>query len=111
MTGRGSGGAHGGRDTGSTANTLTRLAYRPVGIVSGLAAGMLAGALFKQLWKLAARDDEAPKATDADRGWTEVVVSAAVKGAVFGGVRAAVDRAGATGFARATGVWPGRTAD
>jgi hypothetical protein len=29
--------------------------------------GMLAGAIFKRLWKLAARKDEALKATDADR--------------------------------------------
>jgi hypothetical protein len=29
--------------------------------------------------------------------------------AVFGVVKALIDRAGATGFARLTGVWPGKT--
>jgi Protein of unknown function (DUF4235) len=91
-------------------STLMKIAYRPIGVLSGLLAGFVAGAVFKRLWKLAAREDEAPKATDQRRGWTEVVLAAAVKGAVFASVRAAVDRAGATGFARATGVWPGRTA-
>ena len=92
-------------------STLIKVVYRPIGVLSGLLAGLVAGALFKRLWKLAAREDEAPKATDERRGWTEVVLAAAVKGAVFASVRAAVDRAGATGFARATGVWPGKTAD
>jgi hypothetical protein len=32
-----------------------------------------------------------------------------MQGAVFGGVKALIDRAGATGFARLTGVWPGET--
>ena len=69
---------------------------------------MVAGAVFRRLWKLVGREGTAPKATDADRGWAEVVLSAAAQGAVFGAVRSAVDRAGAAGFARATGVWPGR---
>jgi hypothetical protein len=89
---------------------LFRLIYRPVGVVAGVLGGILAGAAFKRLWKLAAHDDTAPKPTDEDRGWAEVVLAGAVKGAVFGSVRAAVDRAGAAGFSRATGVWPGRHA-
>ena len=92
-------------------STLMKIAYRPIGMLGGLVAGVVAGALFKRVWKLAAREGEPPKATDERRGWKEVVLAAAVEGAVFAGVKAAVDRAGATGFARATGVWPGRTAD
>ena len=65
---------------------LAKLAYKPVGILGGLMAGFAAGALFKQIWKVAAHESEAPKATDENRGWTEVVLSAAVKGAVFAGV-------------------------
>jgi hypothetical protein len=87
---------------------LLRLAYKPIGTVAGLVGGMLAGAIFRWLWTRIGRDGEAPKATDADRGWAEVVLSAAAQGAVFGAVKSAVDRAGATGFAHATGVWPGR---
>ena len=37
------------------------------------------------------------------------MAAAAIEGAVFGLVKAAVDRGGATGFARLTGVWPGDT--
>jgi hypothetical protein len=39
------------------------------------------------------------------------VLAAAAEGAVFGGVKALIDRAGATGFAWLTGAWPGRSRD
>jgi hypothetical protein len=38
-----------------------------------------------------------------------VVTAAIIQGAVFGAVKALIDRAGATGFERLTGVWPGKT--
>jgi hypothetical protein len=92
-------------------DALLKLLYRPLGIVVGVLGGILAGALFKRAWKLTAQEGEPPKATDEGRGWIEVVTAAAVEGAVFGGVKALIDRGGATGFARLTGVWPGATAD
>ncbi len=85
-----------------------RLAYKPIGLVAGVLGGLLAGALFRQAWGYLGRQGDVPKATDRDRGWAEIVLSAAAQGAVFGAVKSAVDRAGAKGFARATGVWPGR---
>jgi hypothetical protein len=68
---------------------------------------VLAGAVFKRVWKIAAREDDAPEATDARRGWREVLLAAALQGAIFGLVKAAVDRGVATGTRRVTGVWPG----
>jgi hypothetical protein len=81
--------------------------YRPLGLASGVAGGLLAGALFKQVWKLLAGEDDAPKATDPEYGWGEILVAAAVQGAIFAAVKALVDRAGATGWSRLTGSWPG----
>jgi hypothetical protein len=83
--------------------------YKPVGLVFGVLAGMVAGALFKRFWRLVADEEHAPKPLDLDRSWREITVAAALHGAVFGAVKAIVDRAGATGFAQATGVWPGDT--
>jgi hypothetical protein len=82
---------------------VARIIYKPLGWLVALLGSMLAGAVFKRLWP----DDKAPDAKDARKSWGEVVGAAIVHGAVFGGVKAAVDRAGATGFAKVTGAWPG----
>jgi hypothetical protein len=86
---------------------MTKLLYKIVAVLVSVLGGMLAGAIFKKVWKLAAGEDEAPKATDADRGWPEVLTAAAVQGALFAVLRAAVDRAAATGTEKLTGSWPG----
>jgi hypothetical protein len=46
------------------------------------------------------------EATDPDRSWREVLIAAGVQGAVFGLVKAAVDRGGAAGLRKITGTWP-----
>jgi Protein of unknown function (DUF4235) len=86
---------------------LEKVAYRPAGLLLGIAAGAAASVIFRQVWKLASGDDDAPDATDENRGWGEVLVAAALQGAIFAVVRALVDRAGATGVRRMTGTWPG----
>jgi hypothetical protein len=90
---------------------FVKLLYLPIGIAGGVLGARVAGAVFERTWKLAAREGDPPKATDQGHGWVEVVATATVKGAVFGGVKALVDHASATGFARVTGVWPGAKAD
>ncbi|MEV5953889.1 DUF4235 domain-containing protein [Streptomyces sp. NPDC051987] len=84
-----------------------KIAYKPVGLALGAVAGLAAGALFKQTWKVLGHDEDAPDATDEDRSWGEVLLAATVQGAVFAVVRAAVERAGATGVRGLTGTWPG----
>jgi hypothetical protein len=59
------------------------------------------------LWKLAAREDEAPRATDVRRGNREVLVAAALQGAIFALVQAALDRGLAEATRKLTGSWPG----
>ncbi|HET8680929.1 MAG TPA: DUF4235 domain-containing protein [Micromonosporaceae bacterium] len=81
--------------------------YKPVGVALGLAAGALAGFAFKQAWRMIAGEDDAPNATDEGRGWGEILVAAALQGAIFAVVKAAVDRAGAEGVRKVTGTWPG----
>jgi hypothetical protein len=83
-----------------------KVAYRPVGLLLGAGAGLIAGVIFKQVWKRVADDPDAPTAVDEDRGWAEILAAAALQGAIFALVKAAVDRAGATGVKRVTGQWP-----
>lgn len=85
---------------------LQKIAYKPVGILLGVAAGAVAGLIFKQVWKLASGDADAPNATDEDRGWGEILAAAAVQGAIFATVKALVDRSGAAGVRKFTGEWP-----
>ena len=84
-----------------------KLAYKPLGLILGVVGGLLATAVFNKLWGLFAAGDEAPDATDASATWRRVLLAAAVQGAVFGGVKALVDRAGARGYQKITGTWPG----
>lgn len=81
--------------------------YKPFGVVVSVLGGLLAGMVFKRTWRAIAGEDDSPHATDRQRGWGEIVTAAALEGALFGAVKAAVDRAGATGFAHVTGTWPG----
>jgi hypothetical protein len=86
---------------------MIKVLYKPVSMLVSMLGGVLAGAIFKRLWKLAFGEDDAPKATDADRGWHEILPAAALQGAIFALVKAAVDRAAAEGTHKLTGVWPG----
>jgi hypothetical protein len=88
-------------------NKMAKLLYKPLGLSVSVIGGLVAGGLFKKLWSVVAHDDEAPRATQRDRHWKEILVAAALEGAIFGLVKAALDRAGAKGFERATGAWPG----
>jgi predicted metal-dependent enzyme (double-stranded beta helix superfamily) len=87
-------------------STVKKIAYKPVGILLGVAAGAVAGAVFKQVWRLASGEDDTPNATDEERGWVEILAAAALQGAIFAVVKAAVDRGGATGVRKFTGEWP-----
>ena len=84
-----------------------KLAYRPVGLIAGIAAGAVSGALFKQVWKLVAQEEDAPTALQSEYKMREVVLAAAIQGAIFAATKAAIDRAGARGFTKLTGTWPG----
>jgi hypothetical protein len=85
---------------------VSKIAYKPVGLLLGVGAGAVAGFVFKEVWKLASGDDDAPNATDEDRGWGEVLAAAALQGAIFALVKAVVDRGGAAGVRKLTGKWP-----
>jgi uncharacterized protein DUF4235 len=86
---------------------MTKLLYKPVSILVSVLGGVVAGAIFKRIWKITAREDAAPKATDAQRGWREILLAAGLQGAIFAVVKAAVARGAAEGTRKLTGVWPG----
>ena len=83
------------------------VAYRPIGLLGGMAGGLIAGVIFKQVWKRVSGKDDAPGATQSEYGWGEVLLAAAIQGAIYAVVKAAIDRGGAQAWARSTGEWPG----
>jgi Protein of unknown function (DUF4235) len=85
---------------------MNKLLYKPLGMLFGVLGGVAASALFKRIWRAVTGDDEAPAATDKDFSWPQVLIAATVQGAIFGLVKAAIDRGGATGYHKVTGRWP-----
>lgn len=86
-----------------------KLLYRPVGLVSSMLGGLLAGTIFKQVWRRASPDEqsEPPKALTTDYPFKEIVLAAAVEGAIYSVVKTVIDRQGARLFEKWTGEWPG----
>ncbi|MGY1620373.1 DUF4235 domain-containing protein [Geodermatophilus sp. SYSU D00691] len=84
-----------------------KIAYRPIGLLGGILAGTLSGVIFKQVWKKIADEEDAPSALQSEYRMREVVLAAALQGAIFAATKAAIDRAGARGFTKLTGSWPG----
>ncbi|HLL63617.1 MAG TPA: DUF4235 domain-containing protein [Propionibacteriaceae bacterium] len=87
--------------------SAAKLAYRPVGILASIAAGAIASAAFKQIWKRVADEDDAPSALQSEYSLGQILLAAALQGAIFAAVKALIDRGGAKGFQRLTGSWPG----
>jgi hypothetical protein len=87
--------------------SMMKLLNKAVGMLVSVLGGMLARAMFKKIWKTATGEEDAPRPTDARRGWGEILLAAALQGALFAVVQAALDRGTAEGTSKLTGVWPG----
>lgn len=83
-----------------------KLIYKPVGTLVGVLGGVAATAVFGKVWEMVTGDRDAPEPTDRNRTWGQILLAAMVQGAIFGGVRAAIDRSGAMGYRKVTGSWP-----
>lgn len=97
-----------GRETPAT--TGVKMLYRPFALVLSTAGGLIGARLFRELWMRVTphHRTHAPTALESQYKARQVLVAAAVQGAVFGVVKAGIDRAGARAFQRWTGEWPGK---
>jgi len=80
--------------------------YKPLGLGVSVLGGLAANAAFRKIWSATAGDDKKPEATDPRQTWRNVLIGAATQGAVFGLVKAAIERGGAAGYKKLTGEWP-----
>jgi hypothetical protein len=80
-------------------SAVSKAVYKPLSLATSVLGGVLAGVVFKQVWKrIGDNDTSTPDPKDLSRTVQEVLIAAAIHGAVFGVVKAAVDRAGAKGY-------------
>ncbi|MGV0739325.1 DUF4235 domain-containing protein [Mycobacterium syngnathidarum] len=76
-----------------------KMMYLPLSMAMSVGGGLLASALFAQIWKRIDEPNmEPPDPKDLERSTAKALTAAAIQGLVFGLVRAAVDRAGAKGY-------------
>lgn len=90
-------------------STSAKLIYRPVGLVSSIAAGAIAGQIFQQAWKhlRPGEQSDPPKPLESEYPLREVLAAAAIQGVIYAVVKALISRGGARGYQRVTGDWPG----
>jgi len=86
---------------------MIKLLYKPVNLIASMLSGLLAHLIFKTVWKIIGRGDDAPKPTDEQQGWGEILLAAMLQGAIFAVVKAAFDRGAAEATLKLTGTWPG----
>ena len=86
---------------------MSKMKYKALGLLAGLLGGMLASAIVRKVWELTPGHDEAPEAIDTRRSWSEILTAAALQGAIFAVIRAAVERAAAASTEKLTGEQPG----
>lgn len=91
------------------ASTSAKILYRPVGLVSSVVAGLIAGSLFRAGWHKVTADGagDPPKPLESEYTLREILIAAVFQGAVFAVVKALTQRGGAKAFERLTGEWPG----
>jgi Protein of unknown function (DUF4235) len=71
---------------------MNKMMYKALGLLVGVLGGILASAIVKKVWELTPGHDEAPEAIDTRRSWGEILTAAALQGAIFAVIRAAVGR-------------------
>ncbi len=88
---------------------MSKLLFRPVGIVTGILAGMTGRKLFGGLWNLL-EDEQPPKPDERSVLLGKLALALALEGAVFRLVKGLAEYGSRQAFTRLTGSWPGPSA-
>jgi hypothetical protein len=83
------------------------LVFRPVGILTGLLAGIIGKKIFNIVWGLI-DDEDAPEPKHREIALGKLVLALLLEGAIFRALRGLADHGARHGFARLTGEWPGQ---
>jgi hypothetical protein len=80
--------------------------FIPIGIASGLVAGLVGKKLFERAWGLI-DDEEPPDPKHREISLPKMVGALALEGAIFRAVRGLADHGTRRSFAYVAGSWPG----
>jgi len=83
-----------------------KVLFAPIGIAAGMIAGLIGKNLFDFAWSRIS-DEEAPEPDHREVSVPMLAVALALEGAIFRVIRGLVDRGSRQGFLRLTGRWPG----
>jgi len=89
------------------ARKVVKVSYKAVDLIASTIGGLLVGLIFNRAWSAIEQEDSAPKPTDEQRDFREILLAAALQGAIFALIKAAIARGIARGTRRLTGIWPG----
>jgi hypothetical protein len=82
------------------------LVFKPVGIISGLLAGLVGKKIFEFIWGVI-DDEHAPEPKYREIPLAKLVAALFLEGAIFRVLRGLADHGARHGFTRLTGEWPG----
>ena len=70
-------------------STSAKILYRPVGLMSSVLGGLIAGVLFKQVWRRAAPGEKSdpPTALQTEYPFKQILLAAAIQGMIFSVVK------------------------
>jgi hypothetical protein len=74
------------------------LLFKPLSLLAGVIGSLLASAVFGKVWQRISGEPTAPAPDSTEHPTSEVILAAVFQGALAGGIRAAVNRAGAKGI-------------
>jgi uncharacterized protein DUF4235 len=83
-----------------------KILFAPIGIVTGLLAGIAAQKAFERVWAVI-DDEDPPEPGDRDIPILKLVGALVLEGAIFRLAKGFADRGARSGFASLTGAWPG----
>ncbi len=85
------------------------LVFKPVGILTGMLAGLVGKKIFELLWGLI-DDQDPPEPKHRHIKLRKLAAALALEGAIFKLVRGCAEHGARQGFSRLTGEWPGEEA-
>lgn len=86
---------------------MSKLIFRPVGIVAGVLAGLVGKKLFQRLWRLI-DDEQPPKPEQRPVTIGKLALALTLEGALFRLVKGLAEHGSREAFSRLTGSWPGQ---